>query len=172
MRELQWLEMLFFPLLSFHILGHSHTNLEINFGKKHGSMISLKRKFPILRELIHFWFLLLQQIKQYGKENNYRQTEFLLKTLPLWSLVTDTLLSLIHNSKAKNGLKEKKEVKWLLFNYLKEHGSKKLKWPFQMAKSWWSKQSAKTLTPFLILFFQDNLWRKAKPLLWDLVLRM
>jgi hypothetical protein len=54
-------------------------------------------------ELIHFWFLPMLLIKLFGRPKDFQLIEFLLKTQLLLFLATDIHLSLIHNSKDKNG---------------------------------------------------------------------
>jgi len=61
--------------------------------------------------LTHSMFLLTLLIKLSGKHKDFQLIESLLKTPLLLSPVTDTHSLLIHNSKVKNGLKVKKEVK-------------------------------------------------------------
>jgi len=112
MKELPWLVMHLFQLLSSHILVHSHTPSETNSGSKSGSMISLKRRSHTLMVLTHLESSPPHQSKPSGKEKVFQQTEFPSKMLLLWHPVPDIHWSLIHNFKVKNGLRVELDQKW------------------------------------------------------------
>jgi len=111
-------------------------------------------------ELIHLWFLPMLLIKLFGRPKDFQLIEFLLKTQLLLFLATDIHLSLIHNSKDKNGWEVEKDLKWLPFNSVPNNGSKRSRWLFQTVILSWSNLLDKILMPFLIHFSPNNLSRR------------
>lgn len=114
----------------------------------------------------------MMQTKLSGKLKVSQLIESLLRMQQLLFPVIGTHLSLIHNFRDRNGSKEKRAVKWLLSNLLKELGLRKSRWQSQMVMSSWLKPLVKTLMLFSILFFLDNSSRKVKTSLLSLDLKM
>jgi len=103
--------MLWYQLLSYPTLDHSTLHSDLNSGKINGSQTHRRERFHKLQGLIHSMFSPTLQIKPSGKHKDSQPIESLLRMLLSSSLATDTHSSSIHNSKVKNGLRVKKEVK-------------------------------------------------------------